>query len=166
MALKVNIIKSAPELSEWKEYKDDETGEVLAEFKVRGIAYKPYNIAVDLARNEMSKSADDISKVEKNSRYRHEYMYSAMAHHLIEDWKGIELSFDDGQTYQLVPYTGENAEKLLTEGDLGLLVWGFVHQAALDIQKAANEAMDKTLGKSLNSTTGKRAVKATIKPSK
>lgn len=40
MALKVGIIKSS-DVSKWCEYKDSD-GQVQAEFKVRGIAYKPF----------------------------------------------------------------------------------------------------------------------------
>jgi len=43
MALKAEIQKSK-NVSLWKEYKDAE-GNVLAEFKIRGEAYKPYRVA-------------------------------------------------------------------------------------------------------------------------
>ncbi len=44
MALKVGIIKSS-DVSKWCEYKGAD-GEVQADFKVRGIAYKPFQVAM------------------------------------------------------------------------------------------------------------------------
>lgn len=45
VALKVGIIKSS-DVSKWCEYKGSD-GEVQAEFKVRGIAYNPFQIAMN-----------------------------------------------------------------------------------------------------------------------
>ncbi|MCJ0773015.1 hypothetical protein MNL33_16125 [Acinetobacter baumannii] len=47
MALKVGIIKSS-DVSKWCEYKGAD-GDVQAEFKVRGIAYKPFQVAIERA---------------------------------------------------------------------------------------------------------------------
>ncbi|EMI0564642.1 hypothetical protein R6G58_003777, partial [Acinetobacter baumannii] len=52
MALKVGIIKSS-DVSKWCEYKGVD-GEVQAEFKVRGIAYKPFQVAIERAGNQIS----------------------------------------------------------------------------------------------------------------
>ena len=51
MALKAEIQKSK-NVSLWKEYKDAE-GNVLAEFKIRGEAYKPYRVALERAQNQV-----------------------------------------------------------------------------------------------------------------
>ncbi len=52
MALKVGIIKSS-DVSKWCEYKGAD-GDVQAEFKVRGIAYKPFQVAIERAGNQIS----------------------------------------------------------------------------------------------------------------
>lgn len=155
MALKVSIVEKQPHVSEWKEYKNEETGEVLARFKVRGIAYKPYQIALELAREEIQQAGNTVATVRDNDKFKHEYMFEATAYHLIEDWEGVVFDQDGKEVEQ--KYSGEVAHKLFNEGDIGLLIWGFVHNSAIEIQEAANQAKDKVLGKSSNSTTGKKA---------
>ena len=48
MSLIVGLNKSK-QISKWCEYKDAE-GNVLAEIKVRGISYKPYQVAVEIQK--------------------------------------------------------------------------------------------------------------------
>ena len=52
MALEVNIQRNK-DVSLWREYKDEE-GNVLAEFKIRGIGYKPYQVALERANNQIT----------------------------------------------------------------------------------------------------------------
>ena len=59
MSLIVGLNKSK-QISKWCEYKDAE-GNVLAEIKVRGISYKPYQVAVERAQNQISSKGFDVS---------------------------------------------------------------------------------------------------------
>lgn len=156
MALTVNIIERK-HVSEWVEYKD-ENGNVLAEFHIRGIDYKPYQVSLERTRDFLEQNKDkSISLVTGDDKFKHEYMYEAMAHHLIIDWKGVELSDDMGETYKEVKYTPSNALKLLRDGDIGVLIWGFIFENATSIQKRHDEQLISTLGKSQNSTNGNQA---------
>ena len=155
MALKVSIVEKQPHVSEWKEYKHAGSDEVLARFKIRGIAYKPYQLALDVAREQLGRNDVTVATVSNEDRFKHEYMFEAAAYHLIEDWEGVFFSQNGKEVEQ--KYSGEAAYKLFNEGDIGALIWLFVHNAAQEIQKEANEKKDKLVGKSLNTTTTKKA---------
>ncbi|MGZ2080098.1 hypothetical protein ACXP65_19405, partial [Acinetobacter baumannii] len=87
MALKVSI-QTSKTVSKWREYVDGD-GNVLAEFKIRGIAYKPYQVALERANNQITSKGYDVSKASKDDKLYHELLLEAAACHLIEDWKGV-----------------------------------------------------------------------------
>lgn len=89
MALEVNIQRNK-DVSLWREYKDTE-GNVLAEFKIRGIGYKPYQVALERANNQISSKGFDVAKATTEDKLFHELVLEAVASHLIEDWKGVVL---------------------------------------------------------------------------
>ncbi|MFW2055740.1 hypothetical protein [Acinetobacter haemolyticus] len=155
MSLKVSIQKNNV-VSHWREYKDSE-GNVLAEFKIRGEKYQPYQVALERANNQISSKGFDVSAASENDKLYHELLLEAAACHLIEDWKGIvfeELNEDD-QVFSYEPnYTPENATKLLNMGDLGVAIWLFVKLEAEKMQKEVDDYKNGVLGKSSSSTNG------------
>ncbi len=155
MALKVSI-QTSKTVSKWREYVDGD-GNVLAEFKIRGIAYKPYQVALERANNQITSKGYDVSKASKDDKLYHELLLEAAACHLIEDWKGVvfEEKIDGGEVVETEPeYSPENAVKLLNMGDIGISIQLYVKQEAEDIQKEADSYKDEVVGKSSNSTTG------------
>lgn len=150
MALKAEIQKSK-NASLWKEYKDS-SGDVLAEFKIRGDSYKPYRVALERAQNQVASKGYNVSTASIEDKLYHELLLEAAACHLIEDWKSVVFSEDEKETEQ--PYTPENAVKLLSMGDVGISVWAFVKKCAEQIQVDADRVMVDTLGKSQSFTDG------------
>ncbi len=123
MALKVSI-QTSKTVSKWREYVDGD-GNVLAEFKIRGIAYKPYQVALERANNQITSKGYDVSKASKDDKLYHELLLEAAACHLIEDWKGVvfEEKIDGGEVVETEPeYSPENAVKLLNMGDIGISI--------------------------------------------
>ena len=154
MSLIVGLNKSK-QISKWCEYKDAE-GNVLAEIKVRGISYKPYQVAVERAQNQISSKGFDVDTASANDKLFHELLLDAAACHLIEDWKGIAVPDENGEPKDFI-YTTENAKKLLNEGDIGPVIWLFVKTNAEQIQREADEVKAETLGKSENSMNGQKS---------
>lgn len=154
MSLIVGLNKSK-QISKWCEYKDAE-GNVLAEIKVRGISYKPYQVAVERAQNQISSKGFDVDTASANDKLFHELLLDAAACHLIEDWKGIAVPDENGEPKDFI-YTTENAKKLLNEGDIGPVIWLFIKTNAEQIQREADEVKAETLGKSENSTSGQKS---------
>lgn len=154
MSLIVGLNKSK-QISKWCEYKDAD-GNVLAEIKVRGISYKPYQVAVERAQNQISSKGFDVDTATTNDKLFHELLLDAAACHLIEDWKGIAVPDENGEPKDFI-YTTENAKKLLNEGDIGPVIWLFVKTNAEQIQREADEVKAETLGKSENSTSGQKS---------
>lgn len=154
MSLIVGLNKSK-QISKWCEYKDSE-GNVLAEIKVRGISYKPYQVAVERAQNQISSKGFDVDTATTNDKLFHELLLDAAACHLIEDWKGIAVPDENGEPKDFI-YTTENAKKLLNEGDIGPVIWLFVKTNAEQIQREADEVKSETLGKSENSMNGQKS---------
>ncbi|WP_151819436.1 hypothetical protein [Acinetobacter seifertii] len=155
MALKVTI-QTSKTVSKWREYVDKE-GNVLAEFKIRGISYKPYQVALERANNQITSKGYDVSKASKEDKLYGELLLEATACHLIEDWKGIVFGEQNekGEIFETVPeYSSEHATKLLNDGDLGVQIWLFVLKEAEKIQKEADSYKDEVVGKSSSSTTG------------
>ncbi|EMI8631284.1 hypothetical protein RG523_002421 [Acinetobacter baumannii] len=155
MALKVSI-QTSKTVSKWREYVDKE-GNVLAEFKIRGISYKPYQVALERANNQIASKGYDVTKASKDDKLYHELLLEAAACHLIEDWKGVvfeEVTENQELIVSEPEYSQENAIKLLNLGDLGVAIWLFVRQEAENIQKEADAYKDEVVGKSLTSTTG------------
>jgi len=154
MSLIVGLNKSK-QISKWCEYKDSD-GEVLAEIKVRGISYKPYQVAVERAQNQIAQKGFDVDTANANDKLFHELLLDAAACHLIEDWKGIAVPDENGEPKDFI-YTTENAKKLLNEGDIGPIIWLFVKTNAEQIQREADEVKAETLGKSENSMNGQKS---------
>ncbi|HEO1779216.1 TPA: hypothetical protein VAM24_003672 [Acinetobacter baumannii] len=161
MALKVSI-QTSKTVSKWREYVDGD-GNVLAEFKIRGIAYKPYQVALERANNQITSKGYDVSKASKDDKLYHELLLEAAACHLIEDWKGVvfeEVTENQELIVYEPEYSQENAIKLLNLGDLGVAIWLFVRQEAENIQKEADSYKDEVVGKSSSSTTGQSSTQA------
>ena len=154
MSLIVGLNKSK-QISKWCEYKDAE-GNVLAEIKVRGISYKPYQVAVERAQNQIAQKGFDVDTASANDKLFHELLLDAAACHLIEDWKGIAVPDANGEPRDFI-YTTENAKKLLNEGDIGPVIWLFVKTNAEQIQCEADEVKAETLGKLENSMNGQKS---------
>ncbi|MBK0410104.1 hypothetical protein JEO87_06215 [Acinetobacter pittii] len=153
MALEVNIQRNK-DVSLWREYKDTE-GNVLAEFKIRGIAYKPYQVALERANNQISSKGFDVAKATAEDKLFHELVLEAVASHLIEDWKGVVFVEEgpEGEQIKTEPtFNGENAFKLLNMGDLGVSIWSFIRTESEKIQAEANKYRDDVVGKSQPST--------------
>ncbi|WP_198077751.1 hypothetical protein [Acinetobacter calcoaceticus] len=159
MALEVNIQRNK-DVSLWREYKDSE-GNVLAEFKIRGIGYKPYQVALERANNQISAKGFDVAKATAEDKLFHELVLEAVASHLIEDWKGV-VFVEEGSEGELVKteptFNGENAFKLLNMGDLGVSIWSFIRTESEKIQAEANQYRDDVVGKSQPSTNGQSSV--------
>ncbi|MBJ9739690.1 hypothetical protein I5523_08540 [Acinetobacter oleivorans] len=157
MALKVGIVRSS-EVSKWCTF---ETAGGQAEFKIRGIGYKPFQVALEKAGNQITSKGYDVMVRDENSKLYHELLLDAAGAHLIEDWKGIVFAeVVDGETIESEkPYTPENASKLLNLGDIGLLIWSFVKEQAQKIQEEADKDKATILGKSSNSTSTKRPMR-------
>lgn len=172
MALKVSI-QTSKTVSKWREYVDKE-GNVLAEFKIRGMSYKPYQVALERVNNQINSKGFDVSKATKEDKLYGELLLQAAACHLIEDWKGIVFGEENesGEIIETAPeYSPEHATKLLNNGDIGVQIWLFILKEAESLQKEADSYKDEVVGKSSNSTTGpsstqkkKRATTARSKP--
>jgi hypothetical protein len=157
MALKVGIVRSS-EVSKWCVF---ETVDGQAEFKIRGIGYKPFQVALEKAGNQISSKGYDVMVKDENGKLYHELLLDAAGAHLIEDWKDVVFAeVVDGVTVEIdQPYTPENASKLLNLGDIGLLIWSFVKEQAQKIQEEADKDKATILGKSSNSTSTKRPMR-------
>ncbi len=150
MALVVEIEKSK-NISLWKDFEDSE-GNVLAEFKIRGEAYKPYKVALERAQNQVAAKGYNVSTAAHEDKLYHELLLEAAACHLIEDWKGVSFLENGKETEQ--PYSPENATKLFNMGKTGVTVWAFIKANAEQIQAEADQVKAETLGKSQSSTDG------------
>lgn len=169
MALEVNIQRNK-DVSLWREYKDTE-GNVLAEFKIRGIGYKPYQVALERANNQISSKGFDVAKATAEDKLFHELVLEAVASHLIEDWKGVVFVEEgpNGEQLKSEPaYNAENATKLLNMGDLGVSLWSFIRTESEKIQSDANQYRDDVVGKSQPSTPSRASTQGsrTTKKSK
>lgn len=143
MALKVAITQNK-EVSAWREFQG-------AEFKIRGIAHKAFQVAEERARNQVVSKGYDVYSADNEDKLYHELLIQAAAAHLIEDWKGVEF-IENGKTIE-PPYTPENAFKLLNLGDIGLAIYSFVKTESEKLQKEADGFRDEVVGKSLSSTS-------------
>ncbi|ETR86905.1 hypothetical protein M212_2435 [Acinetobacter baumannii CI79] len=154
----------------WRKYKDEE-GNVLAEFKIRGIGYKPYQVALERANNQITAKGFDVAKASPDDKLFHELLLEAVACHLIEDWKGVVFVEEDpeGELVKTEPtFNGENAFKLLNMGDLGVSIWSFIRTESEKIQSEANQYRDDVVGKSQPSTPSRASTQGsrTTKKSK
>ncbi|HIQ36215.1 MAG TPA: hypothetical protein EYH52_16600 [Acinetobacter venetianus] len=155
MALEVNI-QTNKDVSLWREYKDAE-GNILAEFKVRGIGFKPYQVALERANNQITSKGFDVKNASKEDKLYHELVLEAAACHLIEDWKGVVFVEKDenGESIRTEPgYDSENAVKLLGMGDVGVSIWLFIKSEAEKIQLEADTYKVEVVGKSQPCTSG------------
>lgn len=151
MALKVGIVRSS-EVSKWCSF---ETAGGQAEFKIRGIGYKPFQVALEKAGNQITSKGYDVMVKDEDSKLYHELLLDAAGAHLIEDWKGIVFAeIVEGKSVETEkPYTPENASKLLNLGDIGIIIWSFIKEQAQKIQEDADKDKATILGKSSNSTS-------------
>ncbi len=141
----INVeINRVKEVALWKPFTND-NGEVLGRFKVRGIEYKPYQVALERATNHLATKGYDVAAATAEDELYHELLFKAAAYHLIEDWDGVTF-IEDGEKTE-VPYTGENAYKLFKHGDIGFLIWSFIKQHAESIQAESNKKKEDLLGK-------------------
>ena len=154
MSLVIGINKSK-QVSGWREYKDGE-GNVLAEFKIRGSGYKPYQIAIERAQNQISSKGYNVDTASKEDNLFHELLFDAVAVHLIEDWKGID--FEEVVNGEIVkkeiPFTTEKAKEALRYGDNGPVIWLFIKSESEKMQADADKERLEILGKLSSSTTG------------
>lgn len=159
MALKVGIVQSS-EVSKWCQFKNAK-GEVQAEFKIRGIAYKPFQVAIERAGNQITSKGYDVMTIDPADKLYHELLMDACAAHLIEDWKGVFFAeVVNGKTVETdMPYTAENASKLFNLGDIGVAIWLFIKTEAQKIQENADKDKAVILGKSLSSTSTKKPMR-------
>lgn len=162
MSLVIGINQSK-HVSEWVDYLDDEA-KVLAKFKIRGISYKPYQVAIERARN-MIASATEIKQIDVNEKTYAEMLLTCTAYHLIEDWSGIAFPIIDADGNQVldenekpmlkdVEYSQENALDILVRGDIGDILWNFINTNAKRIQFNYDKEKAETLGKSKSYTNG------------
>lgn len=148
MSLVVGINKPK-QVSKWCDYKDED-GKVLASFKIRGIGYKPYQISIERAQNQISSKGFSVDTAGKDDSLFHELLFDAVAVHLIEDWKGIDFEeVINGEIVKReVPFTTENAKNALRNGDNGAIIWMFVKQESEKMQAEADREKLDILGKS------------------
>lgn len=161
MALEVNI-QTNKDVSLWREFKDKE-GNVLAEFKVRGIGFKPYQVALERANNQITSKGFDVKNASKEDKLYHELVLEAAACHLIEDWKGVVFveKNSEGEPIRTEPcYNSGNAVKLLGMGDVGVSIWLFIKSEAENIQLEADAYKVDVLGKSQTSTSSQAGTQA------
>ena len=167
MSLVIGINKSK-QVSAWREYKDGE-GNVLAKFKIRGSGYKPYQIAIERAQNQISSKGYNVDTASKEDNLFHELLFDAVAGHLIEDWDGID--FEEVVNGEIVkkeiPFTTEKAKEALRYGDNGPVIWLFIKSEADKMQADADKERLEILGKLSNSTIGAstEAKEKPVKPS-
>ena len=158
MSLVVGINKPK-QISKWCDYTDAD-GTVLASFKIRGIAYKAYQKALEMANNQVSAKGFNVDTASKEDSLFHELLFDAVAVHLIEDWKGIDFEeVVNGEIVKReVPFTTENAKNALRNGDNGAVIWLFVKTEAEKMQAEADREKLDILGKSVNFTIGQNTV--------
>lgn len=157
MALKVGIVRSS-EVSKWCTF---ESADGQAEFKIRGIGYKPFQVALEKAGNQITSKGYDVMVKDEDSKLYHELLLDAAGAHLIEDWKGIVFAeIVEGKSVETEkPYTPENASKLLNLGDIGIVIWSFIKEQAQKIQEEADKDKATILGKSSSSTNTKKRMR-------
>ena len=155
MSLTVGINKSK-HVSKWFDYVD-ENGDVLAKFKIRGISYKPYQVAIERSRKILSIS-NEIKSIDNLAKTSQEMLLTCTAYHLIEDWSGVYIQSinDDGELEKKeIQFSQDNANDIIVYGgDDGLLIWDFINTNAKRLQAEYDKEKDEILGKSKRSTGG------------
>ena len=166
MSLVVGINKPK-HVSKWCDYKDADDN-VLASFKVRGIGYKPYQIALERVNNQISSKGYNVETATKEDSLFHELLFDALSVHLIEDWKGIDFEeVINGEIVRReVPFTTEKAKEALRDGDNGPIIWLFIKNQAEKMQLEADSEKLEILGKLASSTNGQstEATKKLVTP--
>ena len=155
MSLTVGINKSK-HVSKWFDYVD-ENGFVLAKFKIRGISYKPYQVAIERSRQILGIS-NEIKSIDNLAKTSQEMLLTCTAYHLIEDWSGVNARSinDDGETEtKEIQFSQDNANDIIVYGgDDGLLIWDFINTNAKRLQAEHDKEKDEILGKSKRSIGG------------
>ncbi len=149
------VLTSQKNISQWVKH---ESG---AEFKIRNINHKAYQVGIEIAQGKSALKPTEISKASENEKLQIELLYENAAYHLIEDWKNVEISVD-GEVSP-IDYTPQNALRLMIEGgEAGAKLWEFIILSANEIQEEADNLKKDLLGKSKSSTsTVKEPKKAT-----
>lgn len=151
MSLVVGISKPK-NVSEWVDYKDTD-GNVLARFKIRGIGYKSYQVAIERANNQIATKGYNVELADNDDKLFPELILDCIACHLIEDWDGI--AFSENGVEKKATFTTENAKKLLgMGGGISTVIAWFIKDNAERIQREADGYKTEILGKSDNSTDG------------
>lgn len=162
MALRSVVTDNSVDQSIWFDFKGKDGG-VLARFKINPISVKQYQLSLSVAgQSEQPKLA--ISEITNETKVGSDLIVEAVAYHLITDWENVELSFDGGETFNLVEYSPENAIKLMLDGDVGGDVSDFIITESKNLYAENNKKKDERLGKSSNSTNTKRAESSTKSP--
>ena len=155
MSLTVGINKSK-HVSKWFDYVD-ENGAVLAKFKIRGISYKPYQVAIERSRQILGIS-NEIKLIDNLAKTSQEMLLTCTAYHLIEDWSGVYIQSinDDGELEKKeIQFSQDNANDIIVYGgDDGMLIWDFINTNAKRLQAEHDKEKDEILGKSKRSTGG------------
>lgn len=148
-------IRESKNISKWFEYTDTE-GNKLASFKIRNADYRPYQSALERAKNQQASKGFNVQAASENDKLYDELLLEAVAYHLIEDWDGISFrEIVNGKAVDTEQgYSPGNAAKLLNMGDIGSIVWMFVLDKATKMQEEINLRQAEILGKSKSSTTG------------
>lgn len=164
MSLAIGI-SSDKHVSKWVEYKNDD-GVTLAKFKIRGVNYKPYKVALDRSRTNFNQNLE-IKQIEQDAKTSTEMLITCCAYHLIEDWSGLkstvldengEIVLDEKDEPILVdlPFSQENALNVLLNGDIGVIIWDFIDTNAKKIQYEHDIEKAQILGKLRKPTTGSK----------
>lgn len=148
-------IRESKTISKWFEYTDSEEKK-LASFKIRNADYRPYQSALERARNHQATRGFNVKDASETDKLYDELLLEAAAYYLIEDWDGITFrEIINGKVVETEQgYSQENAAKLLNMGDLGTVVWMFVLDKATKMQDEINARQAEILGKSKSSTIG------------
>lgn len=162
MALQATVFGKLEHKSETKDYLGSK-GEVLATFEVRGVNYKPYQIAMERIRNIVESRKNAITEISQNEKSEDDLLTESMSAHLIVGWSGVELSFDKGKTFNAVEYSIENATTLLNLPTVGMEIYKFIMRSANEIFLDELKSKTELMGKSDNSTSGVKEPKKATK---
>ena len=151
MALKV-AIQESKNVAAWKDYKDAETGEVLAKFKINGANHQAYLVGLERAQNQIASKGYDVASATGEDKLWHDLLMEAAGCHLIADWQDV-VFLEKGKEIE-PPCSKENATKLLSMGKTGIQIWNFIKAQSVLIQLEADKLEAETLGKLPSSTDG------------
>lgn len=135
--------------TKWVDYPDSP-----AKFKIRGIGYHKYQIAAERKANTIWLQGLDILDIPDNAESSIGLELKSIVH-LIEDWQNVSFKDKKGNMELNVPFSVENAVRLVTTGNVGVVIWAFIKDEATRIQEEADAYKNELLGKLEKPTTGK-----------